>query len=128
MYHIRFLYFRIISEYDYGRYSWMGLTSNQVKIHFLEHYWVCAPPWNIMYQFCPYLSRDHFYYVYISLSQDVLFLIVYKQYFSITFKVRTLKFGDFWHLYNLVRLKMLKTKFYLFFLKKKNVNTRCFFL
>lgn len=106
-----------------------GWDSLPIKLRFI--FWNvtgCALLREILcHQFCPYLSRDHFYYVHISLSQDVLFLIVYKQCFSITFKVRTLKFGDFWHLYNLVRLKMLKTKFYLFFLKKKTLIRVAFF-
>ena len=106
-----------------------GWDSLPIKLRFI--FWNvtgCALLREILFhQFCPYLSRDHFYYVHISLSQDVLFLIVYKQCFSITFKVRTLKFGDFWHLYNLVRLKMLKTKFYLFFLKKKTLIRVAFF-
>ena len=70
------------------------------KIRCLKSCWVRAPPRNIMSSILLLvinLSRDHFHQLYVSFFLAVLFFIVYREYFNITF--------NYILIYSFIRLK-----------------------
>ena len=79
--YLRFYILRWLESKIYGRYLSTGLTHSQVYNSLCK----ILLRGILCHQFCSYLSRDHFYYLYVSFFFTVLFLIAYREYFNITF-------------------------------------------